>query len=265
MARAKLGQHFLKSTEVLDRVASRANALPGSLVVEIGTGPGNLTQRLEGDRIVSVELDEEWAERAERQFRSQTRVQIVQGDILSLKLEAWAQGPRSLKVVGSLPYHITHEIVTKMIEEREWIASFLWIVQKEVAARLSSLPGARSSSRISVQWSRWFTSVLCGDIPASCFNPPPRVVSTILSGERRDAPLFEVGDEGIFTDLVRILFRHRRKTVYNGLRLAGMPETDARSLLTEASIPESCRPEQLTAANWERLSCSYVLREKNSL
>ena len=60
----KLGQHFLVRGSILDRIAAAACPQRAPLVIEIGPGKGALTERLlaRADRVVAVEIDENWIE-----------------------------------------------------------------------------------------------------------------------------------------------------------------------------------------------------------
>ena len=59
MARQKLGQHFLGSKKVLEKIASAACEGGAPLCVEIGPGRGALTSHLlaHADRVIALELD----------------------------------------------------------------------------------------------------------------------------------------------------------------------------------------------------------------
>jgi 16S rRNA (adenine1518-N6/adenine1519-N6)-dimethyltransferase len=143
-------------------------------------------------------------------------------------------------------------------EHREWIASVLVLIQKEVAERMASPPGCRTNGRLSIQWSRWFDSRIVGSVPPESFVPPPRVQSSILSSVRRSVPLFCVPDEGAFEALLKALFQHRRKTIAKALRLSGVEPDGVERLLSAAELSGSERPEALGAAAWERLARAHA-------
>ena len=175
--RARLGQHFLRDLEVLRTLESVADELPGKTVVEIGCGPGILTERLHGDRIVAIEKDARLLTEAQSKLGYRTEIEFVEGDIQELLLGDITQEPSSLKVVGNLPYYLSHEILGIVLTEKRYVASVMFLLQKEVVRRMASGIGGKEGSRLSIQWARWFDTEEAGTVPPSCFTPAPRVHS----------------------------------------------------------------------------------------
>lgn len=70
-------------TEVLDWVAQKAAGTPGSTVLELGSGSGNLTARLPPCRsLVCVDVSAEMIKIARRKLRGLSHISYVQADIL---------------------------------------------------------------------------------------------------------------------------------------------------------------------------------------
>src|ERR1051326_2542907 len=103
MARQKLGQHFLASRQILERIAVSAGAAGEPLVIEIGAGKGALTGHLlaRAHRVVAIEIDPTLAATLRANFKAEPRLEIVQADALEADLTEW--GPAVL--TGNLPYY----------------------------------------------------------------------------------------------------------------------------------------------------------------
>jgi 16S rRNA (adenine1518-N6/adenine1519-N6)-dimethyltransferase len=215
VSRQKLGQHFLVRASILDRIA--AAACPGRepLVIEIGPGKGALTARLldRADRVIAIELDEALA-RQLRQKLPDPRLEIVTADVLQTDLNQW--GPSV--VAGNLPYYISTAIFSRVLAPGSLLSSGVFLVQKEVAERITAAPGSRDYGYLSVEANLFADVKSLFDVRPGAFHPPPKVDSSLIGFMRRDRS----GELGIdcpakFLEFVRLCFRQKRKTLRNNL------------------------------------------------
>lgn len=204
----KLGQHFLASQPVLERIAAVVCPERVPLVLEIGPGRGALTQKLlaRAERVVAIELDRELVEYLRSRFDS--RLEVIHSDILAADLSQFGPVP----IVGNLPYYITSPILEKVARLDYPRAVFL--MQREVADRLSAAPGARDYGFLTVQTALFARARTLFVVKPGAFRPPPKVDSAVVLLERRDPP---VDDPATFLDFASAAFRHKRKTLRNNL------------------------------------------------
>ena len=237
MSRQRLGQHFLNKTSVLERIASAACPEREPLVIEIGPGRGALTDAImaRADRVIAIEIDAGLVELLRQKFTAEARVTLVHADALHTDLSQW--GPAV--IAGNLPYYAATPIIEKTLETPFYRAVFL--VQKEVAARLTARPGTRDYGYLSVRTQLFADVETLFDVAPSAFHPPPKVYSTVvrLLPRHRAAELC-IADAGRFLAFVAQCFRHKRKTIRNNL--AGTFGKDAVATYPEAGR----RAEQLT-------------------
>lgn len=234
----RLGQHFLIRGSVLERIAAAACPSHEPLVVEIGPGRGALTEKLlpRADRLVAVELDSYLADHLRTRFPS---LDLIHADVLATDLAQWGRPV----IAGNLPYYITSPIVEKVLRLDFIRAVFL--VQKEVADRLTARPGSRDYGFLTVQTAVFSQARKLFEVKPSAFHPPPKVDSAVVLLEPRP-PL--VPDPEAFLRFAGLCFRHKRKTIRNNLA-----ETYGKDLID--SWPESSqRAEQLSL---EQLSGLY--------
>src|SRR4051812_41728751 len=108
----RLGQHFLTSPSILERIAEAAAPPDVSTMVEIGPGKGALTQHLlaRTPRLVAIEIDQVLVAYLQQKFREATNLTIINNDVLKSDLAQW--GP--VAITGNLPYYITSPIVERV-------------------------------------------------------------------------------------------------------------------------------------------------------
>ena len=238
----RLGQHFLKSESALRRTAEAAcpdSAQLEPLVIEIGPGRGALTQHLVSrcQRLIVIEVDPPLAAHIREKFPT---VEVVEGSVLDVDLGQW--GPAV--IAGNLPYYITSPIVEQTLQAPFVRAVFL--VQKEVAVRLTAPSGSRDYGYLSVATQSQAQVDYCFTVPAKAFAPPPKVDSAVV----RLSPLSSGGTrEPEFLKFASACFRQKRKMLRNNLA-EGYPAI--------ADAPQATlRAEQLTVpqlqALWRRL------------
>jgi len=212
VARQKLGQHFLTQGSALERIAAAACPQAGGAVIEIGPGRGALTAKLleRASRVIAIELDPSLAEHLRVRFAGERRLEIVEADVLETDLGQWSRLP----VAGNLPYYITSPILAKTVRLEAPRAVFL--VQKEVAARLVAAPGSREYGFLTVQTALFATARRLFEVKASAFRPPPKVDSAVVLLEPRPIG-WGIAETEDFLRFVGLCFHQKRKTLRNNL------------------------------------------------
>ena len=228
-ASKRLGQNFLVDRSVVQGIVDAAELSPADIVLEIGPGIGTLTQGLaeSGARVVAVELDKKLPAVLAETLRGYDNVTIVPGDILKLNIPETLglRAGERFKVVANLPYYITTPIIMTLLEQRLPIERLVTMVQKEVAVRMTARPGSKDYGALSV-----------------------------IACHVQDVPTVQPRDEKLFFRLVRAAFGQRRKTLLNALTGAGLTKEMSRAGLAAAGIAENMRGEQLSLADFARLS-----------
>jgi 16S rRNA (adenine1518-N6/adenine1519-N6)-dimethyltransferase len=239
----RLGQHFLIKGRILERIAAAACPEREPLVVEIGPGKGALTRHLleRADRVVAVELDEALAERLREHFAAEPRLTVITGDALEVPLDRW--GPAV--VAGNLPYYAATPIIERAMGV---MRRGVFLVQKEVAARLAARPGARDYGYLTVRAQLFADVEPLMQVRPSAFHPPPKVTSQVVRlTPRARAYELAIRDVEPFLEFVGRCFLHKRKTLRNNLAAYyGRERVDA---LAEAGL----RAEQISIEKFAAL------------
>ena len=244
----KMGQCFLVDGRALGRIASELGAGEEDSVLEIGAGLGALTGELlaSGARVYAVERDRRFLQVLTDRFRDKDNLQIVRSDILEMDLGPYAMGmPKSLRVVGNIPYSLTSPILEFLLRQRQWVRRVLLTVQKEVADRIVAGPGSKTYSSISLLVQVAFKPSIAFTIHPGAFYPQPKVTSAVLCLDPLEKPAVPPEQEEGVLKLVRSIFTHRRKTLLNALLTGGisLPKEELARRLKEAGIDPNRRPE----------------------
>jgi 16S rRNA (adenine1518-N6/adenine1519-N6)-dimethyltransferase len=247
-ARKRFGQHFLESVWV-DKVIRAIDPQADDVFLEVGPGRGALTRPLaaRSKAVIACEVDQDLA--AALQAAAPANVTVVEGDFLQSRwLEV--ERPRGrFRVAGNLPYNVGSPILFKLGEihaNGPQFADATLMLQREVAARLTAVPGTRDYSVLTVLIRHRADVERLLSLPPGAFRPAPTVQSALVR-LRFHAPEPAPRDDATFVGLVRAIFTRRRKTAANAL-LAFAPASQlAPSLaLQRAGIDGSRRPETLT-------------------
>jgi len=226
---------------VLERIAEAACPENCDTVVEIGPGRGALTSHLlaRAERVIAIEIDPVLVQYLRAEFRAEPRLTIVETDVLKADLTAW--GP--VTIAGNLPYYITSPILEQALALGPRLLRAVFLVQKEVAERLTSQPGSRDYGYLTVQTQVSSVAELLFTVPAAAFRPPPKVDSAVVRLTPQSDTALDGLDHKAFLDFVSLCFRQKRKTLRNNLAvrydrslLDAMP--DSRRRAEQLSIPE---------------------------
>ncbi len=227
MARQKLGQHFLQSGKALDRIARAACGNGVRLAVEIGPGKGALTEHLLAlaERVVAVELDPDLAGLLRERWSGNSRLKIVEANALHVDWNAWGAGV----LAGNLPYYLATAIISRYLRSPGELTAGVFLIQKEVAERITARPGTRDYGYLSVECQLLAATEYLQTVAPGAFRPPPKVDSAVV----RLTPKPEAADLPVerFLGFVSACFRQKRKTLRNNLA-ALYP----RELLDELSL-----------------------------
>lgn len=271
-AKKSLGQNFLVDKAAITRIAeSVPEGTP--LLLEIGPGRGALSTELipRAEKICVLEKDDIFAkEISETLFVHGSRNHTVfHADALEFDWERlWTESGSApstqLTVCANLPYNVATEIFFRLLAMRDRIPRMVLMFQKEVAERISAIPGSRDTGVISVAAQNFYEVKIQQILKPGAFRPSPKVDSAVVEFQRRAQPVVQLGSPEEFKpflDLARAAFAHRRKTLENSLsmemgKLAWskvQSKVDVHSTLEKIGIDGKRRAENLTIEEFGQL------------
>jgi 16S rRNA (adenine1518-N6/adenine1519-N6)-dimethyltransferase len=212
-----LSQNFLIDGNIIRKIVQFAGVQPGDSVLEIGPGPGVLTEELlaRGAHVLAIEKDRKFAKALTRLQTPDHHLTVIEGDILEQDISKFLK-PKT-KLVANLPYQITTPILTEFLPKNELFESITVMVQKEVSARFLAQPSTSDYSSITV-FVQFYSQPEYGfTVQPTCFYPPPRVKSAVVKFHLNDHP--PIPSEEAFFAMTRRAFQQRRKMIRSSLKL----------------------------------------------
>lgn len=258
-----LGQNFLRDEKVIERIVAALELQRGDTVIEIGPGEGALTKKLVDTlaKVVAIEIDKELIPKLQTRFQNNPNFLVIEGDVLNIDFEAELRNadpqsailnPHSVKLVGNLPYYISTAILQKVADERTAFAKIVLMLQREVAERITALPGSSERGFLTVMIEAAFITKHLFDVPPTAFYPQPKVWSSIVELTPKPST---IADEAEFAKLLSNAFGQKRKTILNNLKRSYV---DAEAILKISNINTQRRAETLTLDEWIHLHRTFA-------
>ena len=267
----RFGQNFLIEPPILDRLIRLADLQPDDLVLEVGTGTGNLTRRLARATrfVVTVEIDRGLHSLAQDLLDHPENVRFVHGDILdgksalnqevAEKVDTILVDPNveNLKVVANLPYNISTPFLSNLLLRFGSPRRMVLTVQKELAENLTAEPGSKTYSPLTVLLRHLCDISIDRVLPGTVFWPRPDVESAIVvlnsNGEPSEPALRAHA-------LTQYLFSERRKAIRGLIRklppaMGGpLSSESVDQILEAAEVTGTERAEALEGATFVALN-----------
>ena len=254
-AKKSLGQNFLIDQNIIDKIVNLVD-IEDKNILEIGPGTGNLTEKIlkkKPNSFFVVEKDFDLTKLLKQKFDN--KIQILNDDILEVEENALCD--EILTVYGNLPYNISTEILIKWIfnisEKKIWFNYLILMFQKEVADRIISEFNTKNYGRLTIL-ANWRLKIkkIC-DIPSSCFNPKPKVESSLLLFEPK-INFVKFKNPKNLEKVTRIFFMHRRKMIKKPfLKMFN----DDKNLALKLGLDLELRPQNLDFGTYFNLTKEY--------
>jgi len=247
-ARKSLSQNFLIDRNILEKITTSAEISPGDQVLEIGPGPGALTEHLlsKGAHVFAIEKDEGLAEKLTRLQTPDNRLTIAKEDALNFPIPP---SKTKWKLVANLPYQITTPILQRFILEHEKIESLTLMVQREVAQRITSPKDTKEYGSLTLFVSAYANAQYCFTVKPSSFSPAPSVHSAVIHLKLHPFP-FDFSEEEFFR-FTRTAFGQRRKMIRGTLKEYGSQVIEEG--LIQLALPPTARPGELSLEQFAAL------------
>ena len=261
-ANKSLGQNFLIDDNVVNEIIDSAEINNEDLVIEIGPGLGTLTSELleKAGKVIAIELDDRMLKILQDRFYLYEKFILIHEDVLKVDLKKLIKEQigelKKVKIVANLPYYITTPIIMKLLEEELSIDSITVMVQKEVADRITAIPGEKVSGSITYSVYYYAVPFEVAFVPKESFIPSPEVDSEVIRLEIRKEPAVAVKSKETFFKLIKTSFMQRRKTLLNGICNGKIVNTkeEGKKLLAILGLTENVRGENLTIEQFAELA-----------
>ena len=250
-----LGQNFLISDHVIEKIIFAVKAEPFSEMIEVGPGLGALTEDLvevsktTGKRLTLVELDKNFAE--DWRSREDSSVRVIEADALQIPWGDLELPPKTL-FVSNLPYQISSSIAIERSIEPAGVSRMILMFQKEVAQRIGAKAKTPEYGLLTViVQAFWETSTVVDARPQD-FHPAPNVSSRVLVFRRREEPDLGKGTKVGFLRFAKAGFAHRRKLLAKNLS-GDQNASQLEAAFEKMKLLPTARAEELTSAQFLEL------------
>jgi len=215
-AKKRFGQNFLVDRYFISKIIKEINPKEGNNILEIGPGKGAITDPIlkKINHISVIEIDPDMIKILKNKI-SPRNISILAEDILSINNEYFE---KFNKIIGNLPYYIATEIILKLTKIDSPSFELYFMVQKEVAERITSKPSNKSFGRLSVILQYYFDTELLFEIPPEAFSPEPKITSAFVRLIRKKRVSHKVIDKDSFEQIIKIAFSQKRKTIKNNFK-----------------------------------------------
>lgn len=234
----KFGQHLLISEGVIKKIVDTAGITSSDVVVEIGVGTGQLTEEIlkrNPKVLYGIEIDETAYPIIEERFKNFQNFVLIKKDFFDVNLRELSGGEK-IKLLGNLPYNVSSLILVNSVFYVDIIDLCVFMLQKEVAEKLTANPKTKNYTFLTVFIQTFFNVEYVMSVPARFFKPPPKVTSAVVKLTPKDSLPVPLKEAKRYKNFVSGLFSHRRKMLRSKID---------RDILKKADIPETARVEEL--------------------
>jgi len=215
----RFGQHFLHDQQIIKQIINAVQLNSGQTLVEIGPGTGAITMPLlqKYKQMTAIELDRDLISPLTKEAVNHGELTLINDDILNIDFNALFPG-QSLSIVGNLPYNISTPLLFHLLASSQMITSMTFMVQQEVANRITADVGNKAYGRLSIMMQYYCESSYLFHVPPESFNPPPKVDSAVIHLKPHDQLNQKLKDKLLLDTIVKSAFSLRRKTIRNSLK-----------------------------------------------
>ncbi len=255
-AKKKFGQNFLKDASVLDKIIQ---SMPhnNNHIVEIGPGLGDLTQKLVKYKdTTAYEVDTDLISILKSKFAIEIhnkRFELIHTDVL----EAWdnkgSLHSQKYDLIANLPYYIATNIILRAFEDKN-CENIIVMIQKEVAQKFTAKVNDKEYSSLSIITELISKeSRILFDVPPESFDPPPKVISSILYVSKN----MDVELDKNFLKFLKACFIQPRKKLFKNLT-STIDKELLSNIYSELNLKETLRPHEVSASLYSQMYTKVV-------
>jgi len=254
LPKKSLGQNFLIDNNILDMIVELGEIKSNDVVLEVGPGTGNLTEKIlkkEPKKLVAVEKDKNLSEILKKKFTN--NVEVINDDILNYNQDIYYN--KKIIIFGNLPYNISTQILTSWIKINNlnnFCKKFILMFQKEVADRILAKFNSKNYGRLSIisSWKMDIEKII--DISPNSFFPRPKIKSTLLVFKPKNK-YYKLKNPKNLEHITNIFFNQRRKMIKKPLKFLFK---NYEKVALELALDLNLRPQNLTNNTYYKI-CSF--------
>ena len=215
--RRKYGQNYLIDPAILFEMGEVISPNDSDNFIEIGPGIGALTNQIntENINITAIDIDADNIETLKNKFKGPANFNFINEDILKFKLEDLKVEKR---IVGNLPYNISTQIILKLLNDYQKIIDMHFLVQKEVAQKITGQVASKNWGKLAIKISAFFNSEILFDVPPEAFDIKPKVNSSFIRLLPKKDLNYDLSIKDNLYKIIDLAFSSKRKNIKNNLK-----------------------------------------------
>jgi 16S rRNA (adenine1518-N6/adenine1519-N6)-dimethyltransferase len=215
--RRKYGQNYLIDPAILFEMGEVISPNDSDNFIEIGPGIGALTNQIntENINITAIDIDANNIETLKNKFKGPANFNFINEDILKFKLEDLRVDKR---IVGNLPYNISTQIILKLLNDYQKIIDMHFLVQKEVAQKITGQVATKNWGKLAIKISAFFNSEILFDVPPEAFDIKPKVNSSFIRLLPKKDLNYDLSIKDNLYKIIDLAFSSKRKNIKNNLK-----------------------------------------------
>jgi len=275
-AKKSLGQNFLKSKKVLEKIVAVSHLSENDLVLEVGPGKGALTEKIlkSGAKVLVIEKDHRMIPLLEEKFLEEIeseQLKIIEGDALEIDYEKLKLKNKEFKVIANLPYYITGKFLSNVLSSEVQPCFLVLMLQKAVVERIvlpeKSLKKERENFKenlLSLSVKVYGKPEFVMPVSAKNFSPVPKVDSAVLKVSEISKNFFEKNkiDERDFFEFLKAGFSNKRKKIIKNLVAKKLSDKESlENTFSELEISKDVRAEDLRLKDFKNIFLKLVRKK----
>ncbi len=254
-SKKSLGQNFLVDQKILSLITNTINISNKDIVLEVGPGTGNLTEKILEKKpkdLILIEKDKRLFHHLNEKYGN--KIKVYNEDMMKFSYENYYN--KELIIFGNLPYNISTQILAKWIKIKKldkFCKKFVLMFQKEVADRIIAKTNTKNYGRLSIlaNWKMNIEKII--DIEPSSFKPSPKVKSTLLTFTPKKN-FYKLNDPKNLEHITNIFFSQRRKMIRKPIKFLFKNFQDFEKKL---HLDLNLRPQNLDGITYYKISKLY--------
>jgi len=251
----RFGQNYLHDKNIIRKIVSEINPQPDDTIIEIGPGRGALTELIYAKTVnfIAIEIDTRVIEELQSKFPN---LRVIQKDFLKVNINTiFGSNQKKIRFIGNIPYNLTSSIIFKIIKNAYLIKDAIFMVQDEVAKRMTAKKGSKDYGILTVLLNYLTDTRYCFKVSPNAFYPKPKVTSALVHLRLKELSISKE-ERQMFINIVKACFGNRRKTLKNSLRNSIFNELN----FSNSGIDLSLRAEQLEVNDFVILT-KFILNQ----
>ena len=254
LPKKSLGQNFLVDNKVLNQIVDLGEIKSNDIVIEVGPGTGNLTEKIlqkKPKKLTVIEKDINLSLFLKKKFSND--LEIINDDILNYNQGIYHN--KKVIIFGNLPYNISTQILTSWIKINNlnnFCKRFILMFQKEVADRILAEYNTKNYGRLSIiaSWKMNIKKII--DINPGSFLPSPKIKSSLLIFIPKKN-FYKLKNPKNLEHITNIFFSQRRKMIKKPLKILFK---NYEKVSKDLSLDLNLRPQNLNNITYYKI-CSY--------